>query len=123
MTNSPLKENHPPKTKREDWELDLSALMAKYRDPKHEQERLVRVLYFIRQLRSESIAQGKKEEYEKGRNDQREIDDRMRQAQLEYCKHEKIVPVQGFWCRECGKVWNDRKQMRKSKLALLTKLK
>jgi hypothetical protein len=45
-----------------DWELDLSALLAKYREPKYEQERLVKVLYFCRQL----LTQSRKEAYEQG---------------------------------------------------------
>lgn len=45
---------------------------------------------------------------QKAREAQIEIDDRMRQAQAEYCKHERFR-ICSFYCPDCHATWTDRK--------------
>src|SRR3989304_1745718 len=48
--NNPLRNKETVKEEWEGWEADLAALLAKYREPKHEEVRLIKVLYFCRTL-------------------------------------------------------------------------
>jgi len=60
---------------------------------------------------SDAIDEAEERGYKKGLFEGQTNQDGSVKVVKKKCKHKNIIPIVGFYCLDCGRVWNDKKQI------------